>query len=321
MEKTFTPKTANFVCEDCNFKCFKNSDWIRHTNSDKHQYRVNGNIKEKKVKKENAEYACKCGKKYGSYSGLWKHNKVCKINDDNSNDNNIEKTKISIDKDEIIMLLLKENSEFKKMMIEQQNKMMIDQQNMLIEQQNMMLKIMEKGINNTDSHDTTTTTHTNSHNKAFNLQFYLNETCKNAMNLSEFIDSINPQLSDLMSIGELGYVEGISKIIIDNLNKLDFTERPINCTDKKRDTMYIKDDNKWEKDEENQKLNKAVKKVAYKNTRLFPQYKQKYPDYGNAESKHSDQYSTIVIESLKDDRENNDKVIKNISKVTTIKEK
>jgi hypothetical protein len=141
------------------------------------------------------------------------------------------------------------------------------------------------------------------------------------MNISEFIDSINPQLSDLISVGELGYVEGISKIIINELNKLDATKRPVNCTDKKRDTMYIKDDNIWEKDEENKKLNGVVKKVAYKNTRNFNKFKEKYPEYKDADSTYSDQYSEIVIESLKDDRENNEKVIKNISKVTSIKEK
>jgi len=299
METQKTPKNpVSFCCEKCNFNSLNKKDYGRHLQTKKHMsmsMEMGGNCLE--IKKPQSFICENCDKEFKTNSGLWKHNKICKI----SNDNNID------NKDDIIMLLIKENSDFKKM---------------LMEQQNMMLKIMEKGINNTDSHDTNTNTHnTNSHNKAFNLQFYLNETCKNAMNLSEFIDSIHPQLSDLISVGELGYVEGMSKIIIDNLNKLDFTERPINCTDKKRDVVYVKDDNKWEKDEENQKLNKAVKKVAIKNTRNFNKFKEKYPDYNDGDSKRSDQYSNIVIQSLDDSRENNEKVIKNISKVTTIKEK
>ncbi len=289
-----------YYCEKCDYGTSKKSSFDNHINSNKHKKstKINENMPLCCPK-----YACEiCDKEYKDRSGLWRHSKICKINYDNNN--NEKSTELS-NKDEIIMFLIKENSDFKKMMMEQQN---------------MMFKIMEKGTtNNSDSHDTTT--HTNSHNKAFNLQFYLNETCKNAMNLSEFIDSIHPQLSDLISVGELGYVEGMSKIIIDNLNKLDFTERPINCTDKKRDVVYVKDDDKWEKDEEYKKLNSAVKRVAYKNTRLFPKFKEKYPDYNNGNSKQSDKYSNIVIQSLDDSRENNEKVIKNISKVTTIKEK
>ena len=307
---------SNYCCEKCNYLTANKFDYNKHLQTIKHKKKfleMDGSIEEG-VKSH--KYVCDCNKIFVTHGGLWKHKQKCQSQNQISD----EKQKISIDKDEIIMLLLKENSEFKKMMIEQQNKMMMEQQNMMMEQQNMMFKIMEKGTtNNSDSHDTTT--HTNSHNKAFNLQFYLNETCKNAMNLSEFIDSIHPQLSDLISVGELGYVEGMSKIIIDNLNKLDFTERPINCTDKKRDVVYVKDDDKWEKDEEYKKLNSAVKRVAYKNTRLFPKFKEKYPDYGDADSKKSDQYSNIVIQSLDDSRENNEKVIKNISKVTVIKEK
>jgi hypothetical protein len=243
------------------------------------------------------EFTCICCEKpFKSRVGLWKHKQKC------SNEKNNQLSS-EISEKELMMTIIKDNSDLKQ----------------------LILEICKNGINNSrsDSHNTTntTTTTTNSHNKAFNIQFYLNETCKNAMNMSDFIESINLQLSDLISVGELGYVDGISKIIIDELNKLDSTKRPVNCTDKKRETIYIKDDDKWDKDEENKKLTKAVKRVAFKNTKLFPTYKEKYPEYSNAESSHSDKYSKIVIESLKDDRENNDKVIKNISKVTTIKEK
>jgi hypothetical protein len=140
------------------------------------------------------------------------------------------------------------------------------------------------------------------------------------MNITDFVDSIKLQLCDLMDVGELGYVEGISKIIVKNLNNLDETIRPIHCTDKKRETMYVKDEGQWNKeDEKKSKLIRAVKKIADKNIRLLPQFREKYPDYNNASSKTSDKYEKIVIEAMVCDEDKNEKIIKNISKVTTIK--
>ena len=134
-----------------------------------------------------------------------------------------------------------------------------------------IIKEMTKtGINN----NTTNNVNNNSHNKTFNLQVFLNETCKNAMNITDFVDSIKLQLSDLIKVGEIGYVEGISNIITSNLQSLDISERPIHCTDKKREIVYIKDEDKWEKDNDNDKLRKAIKKIAYKNEKLLPEFKK-----------------------------------------------
>ena len=190
---------------------------------------------------------------------------------------------------------------------------------MLINQNKELLEIVKNGTTN---HSHNTTNHTNSHNKAFNLNFFLNETCKNAMNITDFVDSIKLQLSDLIDVGELGYVEGISKIIVKNLNNLDETERPIHCTDKKRETMYIKDEGQWEKEDDNKtKLTKVVKKIADKNIRLLPTFREKYPEYKNSSSKVSDKYDKMVIEVMTCDDDKNEKIIKNISKVTTIQDK
>jgi hypothetical protein len=186
------------------------------------------------------------------------------------------------------MLLIKENSELK----------------------TMMMKVIENGTNNT--------THTNSHNKSFNLQFFLNETCKDAMNIMDFVDSIKLQLSDLEQVGELGYVEGISNIIVKNLNEMDVTQRPVHCTDKKRETMYIKDEDKWEKDEENSKIKKVIKRVASKNQRLITKFKEVHPDCMKYHSRYSDQYNKIIVESMggsgNNDIEKEEKIIHNISK-------
>jgi hypothetical protein len=142
------------------------------------------------------------------------------------------------------------------------------------------------------------------------------------MNINEFIDSIKLQLSDLERVGELGYVEGISNIIVKNLKQLDITQRPVHCTDKKRETIYIKDDDKWEKDEEKDKMHKIVRKVANKNARMLPKFKEAHPDCNRASSKFSDQYNKIIVESMggsgDNDSEKEDKIIKNITKVTTI---
>jgi hypothetical protein len=304
MEKKITQKNAIFDCSFCKFKCCKNSDWIRHITTDKHNRRKDGNKMETIEPKKNANYACKCGKIYSTNSGLWKHSKTCNFEDEKYVDTD-EKESITTSNEihelkEIMKYLMKENSEFK---------------NIILEQQNMMMDVIKTGTHNI------TTNNTNSHNKAFNLNFFLNETCKNAMNITDFVDSIKLQLSDLMEIGEIGYVEGISKIIVKNLNNLDETIRPVHCTDKKRETMYIKDEGEWNKeDEKKTKLKKAVTKVADKNIKLLPQFREKYPEYKNSSSKTSDKYDKMVLEVMTCDDDKNEKIVKNISKVTIIKE-
>jgi len=191
------------------------------------------------------------------------------------------------------------------------------------ELRNLILKVIENGTHNTtnNTNNNTTNTYTNSHNKAFNLNFFLNETCKNAMNITDFVDSIKLQLSDLMEVGELGYVDGISKIIVKNLNNLDETVRPVHCTDKKRETMYIKDEGQWIKEDENKtRLKKAIIRVSNKNIKLLPEFREKYPEYRNSSSKISDVHDKLVIEVMETDNDKKEKIIKNISKVTTIKE-
>ena len=183
----------------------------------------------------------------------------------------------------------------------------------------MMIKISNKNntINNSNINNNTIT---NSNNKTFNLQFFLNETCKNAMNITDFVDSIKLQLSDLESVGRLGYIEGLSKIIIKNLNALDVTERPVHCSDTKRDTMYVKDENKWEKDsEENPTVLKAIEDIANKNTKQVKEWKIKNPECASSKSCKADQYSHIVIEVVCSNNDaNNKKVLKKLAKEVSI---
>jgi hypothetical protein len=226
-----------------------------------------------------------CDKEYTSRNGLWKHKKECVNNKITKPIENESKT--FIDKD-LMLMLINQNKE--------------------------LLEIVKNGTHNTTTHN-----NTNSHNKAFNLNLFLNETCKNAMNITEFVDSIKLQLNDLIDMGELGYVDGISSIIVKSLNALDETIRPIHCTDKKRETFYVKDHGQWEKeDEERIKIKKVIKNIANKNIRLLPQYRAKFPDYNDSDSIHSDEHSKIVIESMVTDSDKDEKIIKNISKVITI---
>ena len=183
----------------------------------------------------------------------------------------------------------------------------------LVKQNSELLEVIKNGAHNTNSHNTIT------NNKTFNLQFFLNETCKDAMNIMEFVDSIKLQLSDLENVGKLGYVEGISNIITTNLKSLDVTQRPVHCTDNKREIIYVKDEDKWEKeDEKKQKIKKAIKRVASKNQRLLPQFKEAHPDCVKASSMYSDQYNKIIVESCggsgDNDTEKEAKIIRNIAK-------
>ena len=296
----FTPKIdKNFYCETCDFKCCKTGDWNRHLLTAKHKKYVKGDVLVTNGDANYIIYICDvCNKNYTSRNGLWKHKKKCQINNTTDLSN----------KDELIMMLIKQNSE----LIKEQT----DIKQMILEQQNVVLEIAKNGTHNT------TTTHTNSHNKAFNLNFFLNETCKDAMNIMDFVDSIKLQLSDLENVGKLGYVEGISNIIVKNLKELDVTKRPVHCTDKKRETVYIKDADKWEKDEDKTHMHKLIKRVASKNMKMFEKFREVHPDCLKYHSKFSDQYNKIVYESMggkgDDDFEKHEKIIKNVLKEVII---
>jgi len=291
-----------YSCELCDFKTCKKTNFNLHLQTQKHIRNSSATFSnnlatEKMIKCE------KCEKIYNDRTGLWRHKKKCNYEQKTENEKNEKNENIDFENDitdkELIVMLIKQNSELMKETSEFKN---------------IMMKVIENGTHNT--------THTNSHNKAFNLNFFLNETCKDAMNIMDFVDSIKLQLSDLENVGELGYVEGISKIIVKNLKELDVTQRPVHCTDKKRETMYIKDEDKWEKDEERLKLHKVVRKVACKNQNLIPKFKEIHPDCGKYHSKFSDQYNKIVVESMggpgDNDFEKEEKIIKNISKEITI---
>jgi hypothetical protein len=299
-----------FLCEICDFKCCKQRDYDRHLLTSKHKKRQNPTCIGGNPTSTEKTYGCNCGKIYKHSSTLYTHKKICKLSENN---NEFELETIKIDNEpadkELIMILIKENSDLKHMMLETQN---------------MMMEVIKTGTHNTTHNTNHTTNNTNnSHNKTFNLQFFLNETCKDAMNITDFVNSIQLQLSDLERVGEVGYVDGISNIIMKNLKQLDVTKRPVHCTDKKREVLYVKDENKWEKeDTENKIIRKAIKNVSHKNILMLPRFKDAHPDCSKSDSKYSDQYNKIVVESFggpgDDDSKKEDKIIKNLTKTIVI---
>ena len=292
----FTQKSQkshkNFVCEKCDYITCKKTDFNKHLLTAKHLNNdiMFTNVDDVSQKVANDEkYKCVCNKEYSHRQSLYVHKKTCSFIQDEP----CTESPVEANNSNLIEYLMKENSELK----------------------NMILDVCKNmNLHNTNnSHNTT-----NSHNKAFNLNVFLNETCKDAMNINDFVESIKLQVSDLENVGEVGFVEGISNIIVKNLNALDITKRPIHCTDKKRETIYIKDENTWEKDESQCKMRKMIKKVVSKNQRLIPKFKEQNPEYNKSYSKVSDKYNKLIIESMggsgDNDLEKEDKIIRNIVK-------
>ena len=273
------PKSAVFCCEKCDYYTSHKSHYAKHLSTDKHNLSHVGLIETNNLVPKVPLHTCQnCGSNYKHQSSLCKHKKTCQ-------------PKKEKEKEDLSEFLLKENAELKKMIID-----------------------VCKNSNNT----TNNMTNSCNNNKTFNLQFFLNETCKDAMNLMEFVESVKLQLSDLEKVGEVGFVEGISNIIVKNLHSLDETKRPIHCTDAKRETLYVKDDDKWEKEEEEKnKLRKVIKKIAHKNSKQLINFKEKHPDCGKSVSQFSDQYNKLVIEAYGgkgEDFDNETKIIKKITK-------
>ena len=295
MDDANSPKNRQkIVCEICDYKCFKQSDYTKHILTTKHKKRTNELLMDDDLS-QTIYYKCYCGNIYKHRQGLWKHKKTC-------GDKFVAESSTHEDKEcelktltNLVLDVVKQNQDLTNKIID-------------------ICKTSQTNITNSNF---------NSHNKTFNLNVFLNETCKDAMNIMDFVESIKLQLSDLESIGRLGFVNGISNIIVKNLNSLDVTQRPVHCVDNKREVLYVKDDNKWEKeDDEKKKIRKAIKRIATKNLCLIPKFKEAHPDCSRSSSKYSDQYNKIIIEACggsgNNDTEKEDKIISKIAKEVTI---
>ena len=287
--------SEKFHCDFCYYKTSRKSQWDRHILTAKHKQETLG-LQMDDILVPQHMFICICGSQYKCRQGLWKHKKkYCKIISSESSAPEEKECDLKA-LTNLVLDVVKQNQDLT----------------------NKIVDICKSGQTNN-----ITNSSFNSHNKTFNLQFFLNETCKDAMNIMDFVESIKLQLSDLESIGRLGFVNGISNIITTNLKALDVTQRPVHCADNKREVLYIKDDNKWEKeDDKKKKLRKAIKRVATKNLCLIPKFKEAYPDCNRASSKYSDQYNKIIVEACggsgDNDTEKEDKIISKIAKEVTI---
>ena len=291
MKQNLSPKIPKFLCENCEYITNNKKDYLKHLSTSKHNNETNETNMKQENPQKSPNYKCSCGIYLNSRTTLWRHKKSCApfenygLKNENFNE-----------KDDIIQYLIKENKEFKGLILE-------------------VCKNFQG--NNIKSHNI------NSNNKTFNLQFFLNETCKDAMNITEFIETMNLQLSDFENVGKLGFVDGISGIIIKNLKALDVDKRPIHCSDTKRETMYIKDEDKWEKEDDDMKrLKKVIKGVQDKNIKMIPKWKELYPDCILSNSKHTDKFNNMCFEIMGGDcntnnnnfSQKNEKIIRKIAK-------
>ena len=300
-------KYINYTCEKCNYITQRKSQYDRHILTAKH-IRIHENTENSSKKFKT--YKCEiCNNEYKFHSGLWKHKKTCTYKDNNIYEEISEEehdNEVNADTDvkvlsNTIFELVKQNNEFKQLLIEQNQKMM------------EMAGNMGNTINNTNI---------NSNNK-FNLNVFLNEKCKNAMSLKDFVKSINISVQDFIETGERGFIDGISNIIVERINDMEIHDRPLHCTDLKRETVYIKDEDKWEKDEDKVKLRKAVKGVAYKNERMRPIWYDSTPDVDIMGTENYEKFFKYSESALggcgkEETKLFEDKIMKNILKEVTI---
>ncbi len=293
-------KNTEFFCEKCNYTCSKPSLWKKHVKTKKHL----GNFSGEKVSLPEENYECAfCAKCYRNYSSLWSHQKSCSQKSRDSNKKNtIKKSDEYVN---IINTLMDENKDLKNIVIEQskETKQILDK---VVEMSNN--KPQQQTINNTMN------------NNKFNINVFLHEECKNALNFSDFIDRISISHTDLENNAQLGFVDGISKIFLDNLKQLSVYERPIHCTDLKRETLYIRDEDTWNKDDNEEKLKNAIKEVSRKSMQTLVDWKEKNPEYNDMDSDFSNKCITIHKESnAGENRETYyPKVIKTLAKETSI---
>jgi hypothetical protein len=295
-----------FYCEKCDYKCSKKQHFKQHLLTSKHK----NDMKNDKKISENSEdlYKCECGKKYSHQSNLSRHIKKCakfqKLNEDNISLTTEEIEEKSEEENPMnatmILELLKQNNEFKELIIEQ-NK-----------------KILELVTSSNVTNNNNITNNTTNNNK-FNLNIFLNEKCKDAFNITDFINGIDVGFKDFENFGRLGYVGSINNILIRELKGLDVYKRPIHCSDLKREVIHIKDNDTWVKDEDKKHMKRAIKLIEHKNIKLVPKWLEANPKADDISTKKHEEYMKILDNSMgeikdEDNERNYEKIIRNVAK-------
>ena len=328
------PKNAKiFFCEKCDFKCSKLSNYNAHILTRKHQMITNDNEKmPKNAKKCQSKLSCHCGKLYQFMSGLSRHKNTCKVieqNDGHMIDISMDdltnavaspytNTHIIVppynphpeiqpsESTKLILDLLRDNQDFKNLLAEQ-HKVMVD----LVQKTQSIGSYTANNCNNSIN---------NSNNKQINIQFFLNEHCKNAINLSEFVENLQLNFNDLENVADRGYVDGITQIFMNGLKELDIYKRPVHCTDVKRETVHVRENNLWVKDTPDQaKIKAAIRRIAFRNVQQISKWNKEHPDYKVLDSNDYNRSFQIMKQSLGNTipggvEKNNDKIARNLIK-------
>lgn len=291
-----TPKNADiFVCKSCDFKCRKESEHKRHILTRKHKILTNPNVILTK-KTPDESFTCKCGKIYKHLSSLCHHKKKCIFEENINTIVDVEIKESTTISTECVLELIKQNKELQITIVEQSKT--------IAELANKPTSITNTNCNN---------------NNRFNINFFLNEQCKNAMNITDFVNSLKLTLNDLEKTGELGYVKGLTNIIVNGLNELDVYQRPIHCSDIKRETMYIKDNDAWAKENsEKTNIKRMIKHISYKNAKQVGAWTKENKGYNDSYNKKNDKYLKIVSEANSGEDDEVNKIISNITPSITI---
>ena len=310
-KKNEVARKRKYVCICCDFSTSKRYDFDRHNNSVKHYNKIN-NIS------NNNDIICEnCGKNYSNKTNLNKHIKKCRDSSENNVTINIEtikKPEKSAISSDLVMEILKQSKDIQSFLVEQTKEL----HNTLIQQNNKILELSKNQyvVNNTMNNT-----------QQFNLNFFLNETCKDAVNITDFVNSLELKVEDFEATGKLGYVEGISRIIINGMKDMEVEKRPMHCTDFKRETLYIKDENVWTKENlDKNKFKKVVKKVAQLNLSQLPKWQEKYPDCVKLDTWENEEFiklSLAALGSRNDEEEEKfmDKIMKNVLREVVINRK
>ncbi len=293
-----TKNPKQYSCDLCNFITKRKGDYNRHLLTLKHQCIVNGNSKDIKT------FICNCGNEYTNRHSLSRHKSKCNFKPKEEVIQESVKFEPTIT---MFMELIKKNQELQDLLIEQHK------QNTELVNKFVDKDFVTNNTTNNNSHNTT------NNNQKFNLNFFLNETCKDAMNMKEFISNIKITFEELLNIGDTGFVSGVSDIFIKRLRDLDVSKRPIHCTDVKRDTIYLKDEDKWDKDDkENTKLKGFIGNVEYKNIAALHKWSQDNPESKVNNSQLNSLKNKIYLQTLLGDDDTRNKVIKNVSKLVIV---
>jgi len=338
---------SKFFCENCDYYCDNKSSYTKHLTTGKHIHNMTNmnhtTVEDNKIKKLNCEV---CNKEFMNKSGLWKHKKKCfsreptastHIVGDSNGCNTINHTNIPM---ELILEVIKQSKEIQNVLIEQTKELqqkLLEKENQLLEKENKLLEQGEKLLEKEDlvidqqkqliemaKKPIMINSNNNNNNNHFNLNFFLNETCKNAMNIQEFISSIKLTTQDFETTGRIGFVDGISRIFINELKRLEVERRPLHCTDVKRETVYVKDNDTWEKEnQEKKKLKWAINSIAQLNLNQVQEWQQEYPECrenNTTANTHFNKMAMVALGGFGDDEETKfrDKIMKNVLKEVVV---